>query len=539
MFNSWKYKNRKEKGIAVLMTASMMFMLVPVAGLAVDGGIAYVLKTRLSSATDAAALAAARSLSVGLTLSEQAAEARARALDFFDANFKPNAYGTKNLVVDAVVAETEAKTRSVTVTAAFDAPQYFMRVLGFDKIRISGRGRASRRDINLIMVLDRSGSMQTGYSVGDPASPCEKMKEAAKYFVDLFAEGRDRLGMVTYSSGYFPAYDPTMNFKTQSPTLVERIGNISCAGWTSTGTALSVAYQHIKNIDEPGALNVILLFTDGNANTITADWPVKTKTDTRYGGNYGFKAYSTSTNSFSGTAYCTSLSSTCSMEPSPCKDASGDQWDRNSGQTKRYYYAPDWNPNWAPQPIRGSIAGQDDPTTTGNTSGIMKHLSSSITASSEYLTNAGCAFSTAGFLSNNGQGTSTRHLLIRRDIAYIPDTDIYDNSTSGYKPVGTYSTGAYAGKKRIDRPIDATAVAFNVADNLAMTARTDPQYGVIFYTIGLGDVDHVFLRRIANDPTSPIYDKNLRDGLYVYAPSQDKLKDAFARIAGEILRISL
>lgn len=537
MLKDWKYKNSKEKGIAVMMTAGVMMAMVPVAGLAIDGGVAYVLKSRLVSATDAAALAAARSLSVGLTLAEQEAEAKARALDFFYANFKPNAYGTKNMSVDAVVAESASKTRSVTVTAAFDAPQYFMRILGFNYIHIAGRGQASRRDVNLIMVLDRSGSMGS-HTVS--TSACYQMKEAAKYFVGLFAEGRDRLGMITYSSSYFPAYPATLNFKSGSPSLVTRINDIQCAGWTAIGSAISQAYLDIKAINEQGALNVILLFTDGNANTVVADYPVKKRTDTRFGGYRGYRVYDSSVERYTGTSTCTSTSSTCSMLPSPCMDAEGDQFDRNAGDTKKMFDAPNWNPNWDPQPIRGTLAG-DDWANTGQTQGVMRQIGTTITAASEYLTTPGCAFSTASFLTHNSNTASDRQSLARRDIAYMPDEDVFGNSTSGYQPVGTFTTGGhpYFGRKRIDRPKDVTGAAFNTADNLAKKAREDPQFGVVFYTIGLGDIDHVFLRRIANDPASPIYDSNLRDGLYINAPDTTKLKDAFQRIASEILRISL
>jgi hypothetical protein len=169
----------------------------------------------------------------------------------------------------------------------------------------------------------------------------------------------------------------------------------------------------------------------------------------------------------------------------------------------------------------------------------MKHVSSTMTSSSEFLTSSGCAFSTSSFLTHNNNSSSQRNNLIRRDIAYMPDEDIYGNSTGGYIPVGTYSSGAYVGKKRVDRPRDFLSAAFNTADNLAKKAREDTQFGVVFYTIGLGDVDHVFLRRIANDPASPIYDSDIRDGLYINAPDNSKLKEAFTRIASEILRISL
>jgi len=530
MLRTWKQKSKREKGIAVLMTAGLMFLIVPVAGLAVDGGIAYVLKTRLSSATDAAALAAARSLNVGLTLAEQEAEARARALDFFEANFKEGSYGTRNLSVTAAVAETEAKTRSVTVTAAFDAPQYFMRLLGFDKIRIGALGRASRRDVNLILVLDKSGSMG---DYTDDNSPCAKMKEAAKYFTDLFAESRDRLGMITYGSTAFRAFAPTMNFKTASPNLVDTIDTITCNGGTSTGMAMQQAWDEIPAIDEEGALNVILLFTDGYANAVTADYPVRTRTDTRYGGSSGYKTWvAGSPGSFSGGSVCTSTS--------PCRDAEGDRWDRNNGQTNRNYTAPNWNPNWTPGAIRGVLtqaANDHNDVATGSTWGIIRHTTTSITAADVIVPSNGCAFSTASFLSNNGNNGGPT--LVRRDIAYMPDEDIYGNSTDGYKNIATYAAGPYIGEKRIDRPMDVTAAGFNVTDNLARTIRENATYSPVIYVIGLGDVDHVLLRRVANDPASPIYNEDLRDGLYVYAPDQNKLKDAFARIAGEILRISL
>ena len=97
---------RRERGIAIMLTAVMLFVLVPVAGLALDAVLLYALKAKLSTAADAAAIAAARSLNVGMTLAEQEAEARQRALDFFRANFPNNAYNTSNHAVNVTVAET-------------------------------------------------------------------------------------------------------------------------------------------------------------------------------------------------------------------------------------------------------------------------------------------------------------------------------------------------------------------------------------------------------------------------------------------------
>ena len=178
------HRRPQQRGIAVMLTAVMLFVLIPVAGLALDAVLLYALKAKLSTAADAAAIAAARSLNVGMTLAEQEAAARARALDFFRANFPNNAWNTSNHSVNAVVAETAFRTRTVTVTAAIAAPQYFMRWLGFTSTRMNALGRASRRDVNLIMVLDRSGSMG---NYTDPASPCAVMKSSATTFTNMFA----------------------------------------------------------------------------------------------------------------------------------------------------------------------------------------------------------------------------------------------------------------------------------------------------------------------------------------------------------------
>ena len=49
--------------------------------------------------------------------------------------------------------------RHVDVTAAIDAPNYFMRWFGSPTTHIVAKGFASRRDVVAMLVLDRSGSM--------------------------------------------------------------------------------------------------------------------------------------------------------------------------------------------------------------------------------------------------------------------------------------------------------------------------------------------------------------------------------------------
>jgi hypothetical protein len=118
--------------------------------------------------------------------------------------------------------------------------------------------------------------------------------------------------------------------------------------------------------------------------------------------------------------------------------------------------------------------------------------------------------------------------------------DIYGNETDlAYKTVAKFGSGhAYEGKMRVDVPMAVTGASFNAADHAAQRIRNDANLNPVIYVIGLGEVDHEFNRRAANDPASPIFDNTRPEGMYVYAPTPAELNYAFVRVASEILRIA-
>lgn len=504
--------SKKSRGIAIVMLAVSLVLILFMVALAVDASYLYTVRAKLSMACDAAALAAARSLNVGLTMAEQEDSARTRAHAFFDANFPDGHLNTRNRSATVEVEETALRTRSVTVSARVDAPTYFMRLAGIASVPVAALGKASRRDVNMMMVLDRSGSMQS-------AGACEPMKSAARSFAARFAEGRDRLGMITYSTAWHYAYPLTKNFKTQSPTLDSVISTITCAGGTSTAMAVSEAYGKLAAINEPGALNIIMLFTDGIPTGLTAQFPVKTSIDSRYGNRENRKVDGV-------TYYYPNTGTIYSMERSGCRDAAN----------KSYLQS-----GWSPQDRVGVLVPTGDGTaSTGNTYGIIQPYASTMTASVRSIngplgaldSGAGCAF---------GAGTTdfSQMRYVRRDIAYIPNFDLYGNRMDCcYRTVSTFTSGPYAGKIRPDRPSAVGAAATNATDSAAKRIRQNLSMPTIFYVIGLGDVDSVLLKRVANDPSSPSYNRDEPTGLYVYAPDKTQLNQAFARIASEILRLA-
>jgi Flp pilus assembly protein TadG len=488
------HRNGKRRGVALILTTLTLLVFGPMVGLAVDVGILYLLKAKLSQAVDAACLAGARSLARGQDLASQRANAMAVAERYFRINFPNGYWATTNIVYNISVTEPELRLRRVEMAATVDAPLYFLRLLGHDTARLRVTAAAQRRDVNVMMVLDISGSMQT-------AGACGALRSSATAFVDRFANGRDRLGMLTFNGATRLNYPMNLFFK-DSPSIYTQINSLTCSGWTNTSQALWEGYQQLVALNEPGALNVILFFTDGRPTALTADYPIKTLPDVRYGdGNSG-----------------SSTSREDPFPPSPCQDEAGRTFP---------------NPQWNPRPKRGFIAA-DNFNMTGITVGLYNQTTITSTSLIPSSQRQGCAMTT---LNANA---------VRRDVAFIPDTDIYGNSTvnQSYKPGVFFPTGhPYAGKIRPDVPRALRHAAYNAADNAAWRIRSDTNLSPVIYVIGLGGTggaetfDSELMTRIANDGDPRIQPDRPR-GLYVYSPDSTQLTNAFLRIASEILRLA-
>jgi len=114
---------------------------------------------------------------------------------------------------------------------------------------VSATGNASRRDVVLMMVLDRSGSM---------GAVCGSLISAAKLFTAQFANGRDRIGLVSFNDNVYDS-PSTTNFQTtlgdsnQSGNGNGVIDNIAYNGNTGTAQAICVAYNEIykQNLPAP------------------------------------------------------------------------------------------------------------------------------------------------------------------------------------------------------------------------------------------------------------------------------------------------
>ena len=465
-------RSTRQRGASlVVFTLLITFILLPMMGLAIDASIQFWVKAKLSSAVDSAALSAARSLNVGSTIASQTANAQAVGRQYFAANFPTGTLGTtvfggnqvSNSVSIAVV--TTSNLITVTASAQVNAPLYFLRMLRLSSGTISASSQTTRRNANIVLVLDRSGSMNNA------SNSCAALVSSVQSFTNEFVDGRDQIGMITFSTSANVDYLPTLYFKSGSPTINSVINTMVCVGATSTAQGLTLAYKEIKNvINQPGALNVILFFTDGQANSIVANYPIKTQPDTRY-----------------------DYVNTSSLVSTPASTCTG-TGTLNGGFTVFVNTA----------------------SVTGPTGGVFDVTPAAISGGSPYpsvIPAPNCYFTKPGYYGSYNVYDG------RADVAYVPATDAYGNATSGYKAADTFPSGPYAGKIRPDSPEGIRYAAMNAADSVSQQIRSDATYGIVTYTIGLSGnepipMDTDFMERLANDPRASNYNSLQPQGFF-------------------------
>ena len=563
-----------EKGASLFVTvAALVWIVIPMLGLFVDLGILYSVKARLQAAVDGAALAAARALNLGQTTSAQAVSAQQNAVNWFYANFPNGNWATFNTVmttanVTVANSPSQANLRQVTVTASTAVPTWFMKYLGFNSTNLTVTGQASRRDVVAMLVLDRSGSMCSvnGGSANPPCNknnantPCAAMITAAKNFTGAFAAGRDQIGLLTFADGYYLESAPTTNFQSvlgysnAAGSGTGTIDNIDCNGGTGTAAAVSMAYNELYKLAEPGAMNLIMLETDGLPNTLVY--------------NYYSTPGNTSTLALNAGSGCQDKNGKTIAQGGWTTSASVPSWISGiSMNTNGTGYMSDVPPGaigafYTADPAQ---VAQDGPYTIvlfdpRQTSDSTDNNSIMIASSGNPTPPAnGCAFS-----NNNDQDTNYS------DFHWLPSQDVFGNQVA---PTNEYQALALMGNENIlvgptnqggfysSNDWTAThAASLNATDNAAYNARSNATLPVYVFTIGLGGndgnpPDPVLLQRMANDPNEDQYNNppvfnacsseatcisyaNQPQGVFIYSPTSAELGQAFLAISSQILRLS-
>ena len=246
-----------------LCLALLLPVLVLFTGLALDAGLLYVTKAKLSMAVDAACLMGMKSLSLGNS------KAATLATYAFNANYGSNPpTPTITFPVDTYGDQQVHISATATVNTAFIR---FVPTLA--TVSISDTATATRGKLAMSIVLDRSGSMSS--NGGGTA-----LQSAVPAFVADFSNTNDEVALISFASNATVNFPINYSFITPITNAVKGLsfsggtfgtGAGTNSASTTTGPPMSMADQQInKVVAQPGQnlTKVLVYFTDGLMNTV-------------------------------------------------------------------------------------------------------------------------------------------------------------------------------------------------------------------------------------------------------------------------------
>jgi Flp pilus assembly protein TadG len=477
---------KNEKGFTLFYMAVFLTCLCIFVGLAVDTGRAYVVQAQLSKAVDGAALGAARMLNSG--------NPRNEAATIYRANFPDGWFGTSSSTDPSATSFYQMNTISssginvVTVTASATIPTTFMKLANFSELTVHATGEATRRMVDLSLVIDVSSSIGWRW---------QYVRAAAQTFVDSFDANADRLSLIFFSNGarVLNAMPASRGFDKSG--MIANIPTGLPGGSTAMVQGLYRGWDEVRSVPtgQQSGLRVIVLFTDGASNSVPGVWATAPAGTSRGLRTWDFPdgTCADPDNQTHNNPFIDGLYHTNDGTASPSQSFQPSHWD-NHGPTGATIGAVPFMP-----------ANMRSFHTEYRSSGIP----TSFPLSSTTLTVNGTTQASArDFRDFNG----TRFPAHVRNI---------------------------------------NNAARNLVEIIADAARSDTggDYPIRIYTIGMGELvrcplgsrleqSEEILKRVANDRTSPDFNSTQLEGKYYFAATADDVGPAFAALQNQIIRLT-
>jgi Flp pilus assembly protein TadG len=471
---------RDESGVALIHMAVFLPMLLLFTGLAVDTGRAYVVKAQLSKAVDGAALSAARNLNGG--------NPKGEAAKVFNANFPSDFMGATEVTDPATAAdfyemhtEEESGMHIVTIKATAKVPTTFMRLGNFNEMTVSSSSEATRRLVDLSLVLDVSGSI-------GPAWPA--VRDAARSFIDAFDKNGDRMALVTYSFGARVLDPMPAGFGFDKDKLKADVPNALPGGTTSMAEGLYRGWDEVRSVPggQQAGLRVIVLFTDGSGNVFPGFLDASGIAKGVFSGDFP------------------------KVLPDPTNATTNTPSIQGAYQTETGVQSPTWfftPPNWNSTNTTMSFPYMP------NSSAHTHHRSAGIPVSFPLQSNT---------LKVNGVTQSAKRGLRN----YNAGVGKYPAEVFNIRNAATNLTEIIADAARSDATGDHRIRIFTIGmGNLVkMSLGTIPESS------------ESVLMRVANDKKSPDYNPDQLEGKYYYAQTAADLGPVFQQLQNQIIRLS-
>lgn len=244
-----------EKGGILIIFALLLFVIIGFTALAVDVGRWYTVRSELSKSVDAGALAGANNISNPYLDPVELSKEFARAN--FSVGYLMTDTDTNRGAV-SFDASKNANDHTITVTGTVSSPGNLASLFGIEWIATAASGVAKKNKVEIMLVLDRSGSM-SGTKIAD-------LKTAATKFVSFFEEtqSEDKMGLASFATTARVDVNLGTNYVT---TMNTKINAMSASGGTNTEDSLAKGGAQLPDYSGvPGDQRIqqyLIFFSDG------------------------------------------------------------------------------------------------------------------------------------------------------------------------------------------------------------------------------------------------------------------------------------
>jgi hypothetical protein len=459
--------------MGVLVTCLLLF-----AGLALDVGRAYIVKAQLTKGVDGAALGAARMLNSG--------NPKGQAERIFKMNFPLGFYATLNDPTAAgdfysSVTDEPSGVNIITVRATTQMPATLMKLGLADDVIVTSEAQATRRLVDLCLVLDVSGSIGSRWAA---------VRDAARTFIEAFDEVNDRFCLAQYSSGANVLQQIRTSRGFNKSALVNAVPDSLPGGYTAMAEGLYRGWDELRTVPNgsQSTLRIIVLFTDGAANSVPGFYDVSP-----------------------GTAKSLSTSDFPKNSPDPDGMTSNTPsfsglFDSQSGnQSPSYSMNVTWNSTSTFANVKWL------PATSAHTHGRSTGIPTSFPLQS-------------GTLKVNGAVQSTVRGLRNRD------------ADTGRYPADVWNTNN-AGRNLVEIIADAARSDMTGAHRIRI--YTIGMGELLQYDLGtMPEKPEDILLRVANDADSMDFNSAHIEGKYYFARNSADVSTAFQELQNQIIRLT-
>jgi Mg-chelatase subunit ChlD len=256
---------KKDDGQMLVFAALGMAVFLVCAALAIDVSYMLTARTQLQGAVDASALAGAS----GLPLDQNTAITRAISLSASN-----RIMGTALSLSRNEISFPNYKT--ISITASRTIPLFFSRFIRRNNATITARATSQCGNRDIMLVFDRSGSMDDDTVNPLNPQPINTAKSAAYYFIDLIQANSfavDRIGLVSYSDN--ASLDRSLD--RQFSQMKTSISNYVADGNTNIGEGINKAMNCLNSNSPANTRKTIVLFSDGMANRPGSGMPTNSQ----------------------------------------------------------------------------------------------------------------------------------------------------------------------------------------------------------------------------------------------------------------------